>query len=582
MGLWNSKTLNQVRLVEVGRWTDGLWVCGLAIAALLIFTISLGEVPLRDWDEGIVAQVARDIWRSQTHQSPDSLTWLYPTLGGVPYLNKPTLVHWLIAQCYALGGVNEWMARLPGALLSALSVPLLYCLCRELFPRRTPAVLAALIYLTLLPVARHGRLAMLDGALVFFCLVMMYCLLRSRRDLRWGLGVGMGFGLMCLTKGAVGILLGAIALVFLYWDTPRLLTSGYLWWGMGLGSVPILGWYGAQWATYGASFLGVNLVSQSFSRVWASVEGNQGPIWYYLLEILKYTLPWLVFLPQGFKLAWEHRTLSWAKLVLVWSGGYLAVISLMQTKLPWYVMPLYPPLAIAAGAMLASVWEPGDVTGLRRLPQKAYPRAWKVIFGILAIAAWGMSLYFGKFATPTQPDLTFIGIAIALTLTAATILIGLQDSQFILILIWGCYLSLMMLMMSPHWLWELAESYPAKPVAALIQSQTPPKTIVQIASSESRPSLNFYSDRWVVPVTSNTAIIKYWQETLNPYLLIDRPTLSHLSLPSMQELGSAEGWVLLTKAHTSANKPSANKTGANKQNSLEANQSVEPKTALTD
>ena len=331
---WDGKAL-KIGRVSVERWTDALWVLGLSIAALVLFLVGLGDVPLRDWDEGIVAQVAREIWRSQTGQSSDSLTWLYPTIGGAPYLNKPTLVHWLIAQCYAIGGVNEWMTRLPGALLSALSVPLLYGIGREIFSRRTPAIFAALIYLTLLPVVRHGRLAMLDGALVCFFLVMVYCLLRSRRDLRWGLGIGIGFGLACLTKGIVGILLGAIALTFLLWDTPRLLSSGYLWAGMVLGSAPVAAWYWAQWQRYGSLFIGANLINQSFSRVWNPVEGNQGAIWYYLVELLKYTLPWLVFFPQAFKLAWENRNWSWAKLVLVWSGIYLVVISIMSTKLPW-------------------------------------------------------------------------------------------------------------------------------------------------------------------------------------------------------------------------------------------------------
>ncbi len=64
---------------------DQLWTLGLLLASVLLFGVNLGNLPLRDWDEGTVAQVAREIWRA-----PDgSLTWLYPTINNVPYLNKP-------------------------------------------------------------------------------------------------------------------------------------------------------------------------------------------------------------------------------------------------------------------------------------------------------------------------------------------------------------------------------------------------------------------------------------------------------------------------------------------------------------
>ena len=232
------------------RWVDRLWLLGLLLAAGVLYGVNLGDLPLRDWDEGTVAQVARDIWRSPS----GSFVWLHPTIAGEPYLNKPPLIHWLMASAFRLGGVNEWTARFPGAMLTAISVPLLYGLGRELFARRTPAIFAALTYLTLLPVVRHGRLAMLDGAVLCFGLLLIFCVLRARRDLRWGLGVGLAFGLLCLTKGIVALLLGAIAIAFILWDTPRLLTGSYVWSGVLLGSIPVVAWYWAQWQHYGQAF----------------------------------------------------------------------------------------------------------------------------------------------------------------------------------------------------------------------------------------------------------------------------------------------------------------------------------------
>ena len=184
---------SQIRQEE--KWRETLCIVGLLLAALLLFTINLGSLPLRDWDEGTVAQVAREIWQGKN----SDWSWLFPTLNGKPYLNKPPLIHDLIAFCYSLGGVNEWTTRLPGAILTATSVPLLYGIGREIFVYRSPALFSALVYLTLLPVVRHGRLAMLDGAILCFALLLFLSLLRSRRDLRWSFVVGISFSLICLT-----------------------------------------------------------------------------------------------------------------------------------------------------------------------------------------------------------------------------------------------------------------------------------------------------------------------------------------------------------------------------------------------
>lgn len=521
------------RLHRQENLIDSLWVFGLLLAALILYLINLGNLPLRDWDEGIVAQVAREIYQAPA----GSLRWLYPTLGGEAYINKPPLVHWLIAWAYSLGDVNEWTTRLPGAILAAISIPLLYKIGREIFPCRLYAIFAALIYLTLLPVVRHGRLAMLDGAVLCFFLFAIWCLLRSRRDLRYCLGAGIGFGLICLTKGILGLLLGAIALLFVAWDTPRLLKSVYFWGGIIIGSIPVGFWYGAQVLHYGQTFISAGLVDQSFKRLWTPLENHAGPPWYYLLEIIKYNWPWLLFLPQSLIFTWENRNLSWAKLVLVWSGAYFLTISLMTTKLPWYVMPIYPALALAIGAYLAEVWYWPST--------KAYPRAWSPILGLLALVSWVGSIYFGKFIPELEADLQMVMVAIAITMSLAAFLVAQRDFQFIPILLWGSYVSLSLLMISDDWIWELAEHYPVKPVAEIIQ-RIPANQKIYTSHPYFRPSLNFYSDRQVIPSTPSQ-LKQYWEQEPNPYLLLDREALQNLKLERVKTRGAAAGWTLITR-----------------------------------
>ncbi|QKQ76499.1 glycosyltransferase family 39 protein [Nostoc sp. TCL240-02] len=517
----------------VGRWIDWVWLIVLLLAAVLLFSINLGGLPLRDWDEGTVAQVAREIW----HAPAGSMRWLFPTLGGEPYHNKPPLIHLLIAWAYSLGGENELTTRLPGAILTATSVPLLYCIAREIFRQRWAAIYSALIYLTMLPVVRHGRLAMLDGAMVSFLMLMMLCVLRSRRDLRYCLGVGVSFGLICLTQGLLGVLLGAIAIAFLFWDTPRLLTCYYLWIAIFIGILPVAAWYSAQLIHYGYTFAQIGIVNPSLGRIGSFVEGNPEPPWYYVIELLKYTWPWLLFLPQTVRLTWENRNLSWAKLVMAWSGIYLLVISFMITKVPWYLFPIYPSLALAFGIQLS------DTENSPLL--SSYPRAWVAGLAILAVVASAGSIYF-SWGTTSQTDLQLIFAAVALTMTLAAILAERGDGQFLKILFWGSYLSLLLLMKSNYWVWELSEAYPVKPVAAMIARANPATRKIYTSFPYHRPSLDYYSDRTIIPASVGE-LEYYWHYNGQPYFLLHTSAFNNLQLDSMKLIDQAEGWKLVTK-----------------------------------
>ena len=526
--------------------SDRFWLCVFLVAALILYGFNLGEVPLRDWDEGTVATVARNIWRSRF----ESKVWLYPTMGNDrPYWNKPPLIHWLIAYAYSWFGVSEWSTRLFPALLSALSVPLLYKIGREIFTQPMGAIFSTLVYLTLLPIVRHGRLAMLDGAIACWFTLTFWCLLRGRSRPQWLFGVGLGVGLACLTKGMVlGVLLGGIGIIFLVWDTPKLLRSGYFWGALLLGIVPAIAWYVLQYCQYGVAFFGVNLGQQTFNRILEPIENHANPPWYYLIEIVKYTLPWLLFLPGGVKLAIRDRRLSWAKLTLSWGGIYLVAVSLMGTKLPWYIIPFYPAFSWLIGANLANIWHS------RR---QVYPHARTIAVGFLALVSWGASLYYGLFSNPSDRDLQLILAVIGFSLTVATALLWFSSRYFLIAIAAGLYLALLLLFKSHHWVWEIAEAYPVKPVAANIKQHTPPQQIIYTSYPNQRPSLDFYSDRAIVPL-QDTELKQHWQQEPEVYLLVDADAISRLNLERSQTLGYGITWQLITRSDNE-NKPEQQK-----------------------
>ena len=494
---------------------DVLLVLGLFIAAIALYTSGLGELALRDWDEGIVASVARDIWRS----FPEGNVWLYPTIhNGFPYWNKPPLIHILIAGSYSLFGISEWSTRLIPAMISATAVPLVYGIGRQLFSAFPPAILSALVYLTFLPIARHGRVAMLDGAInCWFCLAI-WCLLKGRQNRQWLLGTGLGIGLICLTKGIMmGVLLGAIMIMFLLWDHPKLLLSPYLWLSLILGTLPAIAWYLLQYLHYGTEFLGISLGKQTFNRIWEPVSHVSSPPWYYVLEIAKYGLPWLIFLPAGIKVSIKNYHLSWVKLALVWSGGYLVATSLMATKLPWYIMPIYPALALLIGASLAIAWE-----------QKQYPQSWKIALTSVTVIFW-MGNIFGLVSGQIELKLFLIVGVVAIAFTIATIQLWQSSPYFIPVIISGFYLGLLLLFNSPYWLWELNESFAVRPIAAVIKNNTPPQTNIYTAYPNSRPSLEFYSERLIIPA-EDAELKRLWQQKKLVYFLVDQATIERLNL----------------------------------------------------
>lgn len=490
-------------------WWEWLCFLGLLLGALFLFYINLGALPLRDWDEGTFAQVAKEIYQS----SFSELRWLFPTIWQQPYLNKPPLIHSLTALVYHWMGISEFSTRFVGATLTAFSVPCLYLLARELFLPRYYALFSALVYLTTMPVLRHGRLAMLDGATLCFQILLFLFLLKTRRNLRWALPSGICLALICLTKGwMMGVLLGAIALIFILWDTPRLLKSLYLWAGIILGTTPVVAWYLAQYSHYGEQFIDTTMKQQSVERIFTAVEGHQEPIWYYILELLKYPHPWIFIALWGIKSAWQHRNLSWGKFVLVNISFYLLAISLMGTKLPWYIIPIYPALSLAAGVALGETkYLPASIT---------YPKPWIIFFSLLSIGTIAGLSYFA-ITEPNDQHLLVIFILLFITFLTAAILLAKKDSQFIPILFWGMFISLMVFVYSSHWLWELNESFAVKPVAEKIREIVPDDKVVYIDFDYERPSLNFYSHRQVLPLPQGEGGKRILLGDLDTYLVLN-------------------------------------------------------------
>ncbi|MCS5699029.1 4-amino-4-deoxy-L-arabinose transferase [Cyanobium sp. FGCU-52] len=508
----------------------GLPLALLWLAAVLLALTGLGSLPLRDWDEGIVARVALELSQGEGGSA------LLPTFWGGDYLNKPPGLHWLIAGLLVLlrpeaaevtaaatGGVPlpppAWMVRLVPALLSTLVVPLGGLIQAELRPgRRLPALATAAVLLCLLPVARHGRLAMLDGTQLSLIAALWLCLLHlARRPLqsRPALLAGLAGSGLLLLKAPMLLPVLALGLTGLAIDPRRPLAvrtpagrpvrawALRRWLPLLLaGLLPGLAWHichawmrgdGALWLWWGDGAGRVLLETGEGSDL-----GWRVPV----TEILEGGWPWLALWPFGVLLAWRERDRPSGRWPLLLQFGLAAVILPLRTQLPWYGHPLWLPFALLVGPVLAWLIDrrclgdpstsaaptaPGAAL-LRRVPL-----LWAFLGAALMLAGLTALLPIGPAAllTPYRGVLLMAGAGWC---AGGLLLMRPAPGRRRLgglAMVAGSGLGLMALMASPLWLWELNETWATPPVAALTRRwQAQPVSLWQEAE---RPSLSWYA-----------------------------------------------------------------------------------------
>src|SRR5438067_3971233 len=171
----------------------------IALAALLhVATIGSGD--LYSETEGQYAGAAREMVES--HQ------WLLPTNDGIPRLQKPPLLYWLIIISFKLFGVNAAAARLPVALAVVASVALIF-LIGEKLTDYWRGFIAGLIYLSLCGTFLLARIVMPDPLVSALIAAAVFCAIggyQNRRNRRiWFTGFWICSAFACLTKGLLGI-----------------------------------------------------------------------------------------------------------------------------------------------------------------------------------------------------------------------------------------------------------------------------------------------------------------------------------------------------------------------------------------
>jgi hypothetical protein len=162
------------------------------------------------------------------------------------------------------------------------------------------------------------------------------------------------------------------------------------------------------------------------------------------------------------------------------------------------------------------------------------------IFGFLTIAGLGGVVYFA--IADRQIPLIFLGIIFTLTMGFVTRQIGQRDRRFIPTLFVGVYLCLCCLMLSRSWVWELNEAFPVVELGQLIAQETPPGKTVFTSFDYNRPSLDFYSERFILPLAPEQLNAMRQQ---NHFILVDETTRQNLGISEGAIVGQAAGFSLI-------------------------------------
>jgi 4-amino-4-deoxy-L-arabinose transferase-like glycosyltransferase len=318
-----------------------------AVALALLVAPLVANAPLFDPDEGLHAAIAQEMVRSGDYVTPTFL--------GQPFLDKPILFFWTEALSLRLFGDTEFAIRVPPLLFGLAGMLAIALLGRSLFGDAA-GLTAGIAYATMLLPFGVSQVAVHDIGLIGFMTLACWCLVEasvsSRRTALLIVTAGVALGLSILTKGLVGCVFATIFAACLAIRAPAALPrlAVVL---VGAGVVAILvaaPWYVAMEQAH-PGYLHYYFVERHLQGYLTATQRHAGrPWWYYVPIVAGGALPWTGYL----LLALRDARADALRLVLWgWFAIGLVFLSIGESKLVTYALPLFPALALLAGETIA-------------------------------------------------------------------------------------------------------------------------------------------------------------------------------------------------------------------------------------
>lgn len=314
-----------------------------ALVALVLVAVPLAaSAALFDPDEGLHAAIAQEM-----NLRSDYVT---PTFLGEPFLDKPILFFWTEAASLRAFGTNEDAVRIPPIAFALLSMIGVAALGTALFGA-TAGLIAGICYATMLLPLGVGQIAVHDVALAPFICGASLALARiaDRRPLwLWSVTAGVCLGLSILTKGLVGLAFVGLFGLCLSARRPREMVRL----GIALTIAVVLAaaiaapWYIAMERAH-PGYLHYYFIDRHVRGYLTATQLHAGrPWWYYAPVLAGGALPWTGYAVRAVRDGRRHPMLP---VVWGWFAAGLVFLSLAQSKLGIYALPLLIPIALVAG-----------------------------------------------------------------------------------------------------------------------------------------------------------------------------------------------------------------------------------------
>jgi 4-amino-4-deoxy-L-arabinose transferase-like glycosyltransferase len=361
---------------------EHFYLVALLCLCAVVFFYGLGRLPFIGPDEPRYAEVAREMYTTGD--------WITPRLGGIKWFEKPALTYWLLAAGYAVFGENEFGARFGVAAVSTFGALLLYFFGRRARSARFGYLsAAALVTCGLWPGFARGVTCDLPLTVAIETALLSFFLWESKES---ETGAGrlwyvfcFALGLATLAKGLVGVVLPMMIIApYLIltgaWKSllrPRLLILGAL---IFLGTAAV--WYAPVIARNGREFIDEFFVGHHFRRYLSNKYRHPQPFYFFPLVAVAGSFPWSFYLLSsvGQTLVCLGRRLSrsniersgviWGLLrqtkvcpadrlnllLLFWIAAPIVFFSFSWSKLPGYILPVFPAVALMVGGQLERWW----------------------------------------------------------------------------------------------------------------------------------------------------------------------------------------------------------------------------------
>ena len=352
----------------------------LLALALLAWFGTLGWRDLISPDEGRYAEIGRQMLMSGD--------WITPRLNGILYFEKPVLQYWATAAAFQLFGFNDFAARWWPGLTGGFAVLALWWTARRV-QGVTVATYSACVLGSCLWWLGNSHFLSLDmglsASLTLAMLGFWYAQRddASERDNRIGMRVAwVAMALAVLSKGLIGIVLPGAVLVAYSLVARDVGVWRRMHWGSGLVLFALITvpWFVAV-SLRNPEFARFFFIHEHLERFLTTSHRRTGAWWYFVPFLLAGLLPWTSLAPGALAAGWQRvpGRFQGNRFLLTWAVVIFAFFSASGSKLPSYILPIFPALALLIAQHL------------NHLPARRFAWHCAAIAALMALAGLGLT-----------------------------------------------------------------------------------------------------------------------------------------------------------------------------------------------